>query len=123
MTAGVVVLENDSWDPHLFVHFYPHGTRVILGSLWGKQWYELKRLASSLICLPLACVLCLMDQLLLGRLCHEQPNGEVGASYQQPCEKHEVESPAPLSPACSNHSLSSGPGCSLTEDPEQEPPS
>lgn len=96
MTAGVVVLENDSWDPHLFVHFYPHGTGVILGSLWGKQWYEFKRLASSLICLPLACVLCLMDQLLSGRPRREQPNGEAVASYQQPYETHEVESPAPV---------------------------
>lgn len=123
MTAGVVVLENDSWDPHLFVHFYPHGTGVIPGILWGKQWYEFKRLASSLICLPLACVLCLMDQLLSGRPRREQPNGEAVASYQQPYETHEVESPAPLSQVFSNRSASSGPGCSLTEDPEQEPPS
>lgn len=67
-----------------------------------------------------------MDQLLLGRPCHEQPNGEASvvraeASYPQASEELEVDSPAPLSQVFKYCSPISRPDGSLTEL-EQEPP-
>lgn len=70
-----------------------------------------------------------VDQLLLGRPCHEQPNGEpsvVGTEaayqqHQQPREEFEVDPPTPLSQVFKYCSPSSCPDCGLVE-PKQEPP-